>query len=136
MKIIQSFLLFSVILLNVLTSCGNSKSTVGSNTGVKETLSGKNRMTVPLIEQIRRLPGVIIRNGVPVFVKATSEISTARSSEPLYILDGYTVGNSFSSLNGLVENVNIKSIEALTGSDASFYGSRGANGVIIITTRQ
>ena len=122
-------------LLIILSACGNSKSTTGNTSEVKETLVAKNRMTVSLLEQLRRLPGVVIRNGVPVFVKASSEISGARTSEPLYILDGYTVGNSFASLSGLVDNINIHSIEALSGSDASFYGSRGANGVIIIKTR-
>ena len=135
MKTHFTIVLSLISLLIILSSCGNSKSTTGNTTEVKETLVAKNRMTVSLLEQLRRLPGVVIRNGVPVFVKASSEISGARTSEPLYILDGYTVGNSFASLSGLVDNINVHSIEALSGSDASFYGSRGANGVIIIKTR-
>ena len=135
MKTHFTIVLSLISLLIILSSCGNSKSTTGNTTEVKETLVAKNRMTVSLLEQLRRLPGVVIRNGVPVFVKASSEISGARTSEPLYILDGYTVGNSFASLSGLVDNINVHSIEALSGSDASFYGSRGANVVIIIKTR-
>jgi TonB-dependent SusC/RagA subfamily outer membrane receptor len=32
--------------------------------------------------------------------------------------------------------VDVKDIKALTGSNASIYGSRGANGVIEITTKK
>lgn len=61
-------------------------------------------------------------------------MSSEGSSEPLYVLNGYAVGNSFRGIDQLVDNVNVKKVEALTGSDASVYGARGANGVIVITT--
>lgn len=57
------------------------------------------------------------------------------SQEPLYVLNGYIVGTSFKSIDQIVDNVNVAEIEALYGADASEYGSRGANGVIRITTK-
>ena len=93
-------------------------------------------MSISLLNQINRLPGVTIQNGVPVFTKKASSIYQGASSEPLYVLDGYVVGNSFRSLNQLVKNVNVESIEVLSDSDASIYGSRGGKGVIVLTTYQ
>jgi TonB-dependent SusC/RagA subfamily outer membrane receptor len=53
--------------------------------------------------------------------------SLTLSTEPLYVVDGNVV-NSISD----IQPYNVKSIEILKGSSASIYGSRGANGVILI----
>lgn len=126
---------FIFSLLCLLIACGPSKSTSSSDKGtLEETLQEKNRITISLLNRIRQLPGVIIRNGVPIFNKTGNSINPGISDEPLYVLNGYPVGNSFRDINQLVDNVNVTKIETLTGSDASIYGSRGANGVILITT--
>ena len=119
-----------------LAACGSAVSTAGNEGSVRESLESKNRMNVSLLNQIRQMPGITLRNGVPVFTKSTSDVSFGVPIEPLYVLNGYPVGNSFADVDQLVENVNVEKIEALTDSDASFYGSRGAKGVIKITTRQ
>ncbi|MFZ2340475.1 MAG: TonB-dependent receptor plug domain-containing protein [Bacteroidales bacterium] len=53
--------------------------------------------------------------------------SLTLSTEPLYVVDG----NVVSSI-GDIQPSNVKSIEILKGASASIYGSRGANGVILI----
>lgn len=55
-------------------------------------------------------------------------------NEPLYVIDGFIVGTGY-NLNNL--NVNdIESLEVLKDATAiSIYGTRGANGVILITTK-
>ncbi|MBN1598810.1 MAG: SusC/RagA family TonB-linked outer membrane protein [Bacteroidales bacterium] len=81
-----------------------------------------------------------------VFIRGYSSIS--RSNQPLYVIDGVPVDNySFvdNDLNGGLDFGNklndinpddIESISVLKGSAASVqYGSRGANGVIMITTK-
>jgi TonB-dependent SusC/RagA subfamily outer membrane receptor len=50
------------------------------------------------------------------------------SSDPLFVVDGVIV----SSIDH-VNPVEVRSIQVLTGSSASIYGVRGANGVISIT---
>jgi len=125
---------FIIALLLVLYACGSSKSAEPKDASLRETMEDKNRMSVSLLNQIRRLPGVALRNGVPVFTKTTNSIAAGNNFEPLYVLNDYIVGNSFRDINQLVENVNVAKIEAITDSEASFYGSRGANGVIKITT--
>lgn len=127
---------FIVIASMLLLGCGASEGTATGEGSVRESLEDQNRMSISLLDQIRRLPGITLRNGVPVFNKATSDLTAGASIEPLYVLNGYPVGNSFSDVNQLVENVNVKKIVTVTDSETSFYGSRGANGVILITTKQ
>lgn len=52
------------------------------------------------------------------------------TDEPLFVVDGMVV----SSIDD-VQPLMVKSIEVLKGSAASIYGSRGANGVIMITLK-
>jgi len=59
------------------------------------------------------------------------------SSEPLYVIDGVPIapgpGGALSGINPY----DIETIEVLTDpASISMYGSRGANGVIVITTKQ
>ncbi|SEN28009.1 TonB-linked outer membrane protein, SusC/RagA family [bacterium A37T11] len=82
------------------------------------------------------LPGVTMQQGtnLPGSVPGTISIrgvSTLQNSEPLVIVDGME-----QSLNDLDPN-QIKSISVLKdAASASLYGSRGANGVVIIETKR
>ncbi|MEO6288211.1 MAG: TonB-dependent receptor [Dyadobacter sp.] len=59
-------------------------------------------------------------------------VGTIGSNEPLYIVDGLPTG----SLNSINPN-DIESIEILKdAASASIYGSRGANGVVLVTTKR
>ena len=72
------------------------------------------------------LPGA----GMKVRVRGTTSIN--KSSDPLYVIDGMI---SPSGLGGLNPN-DIQSMEVLKdASSTAIYGSRGANGVILITTK-
>ena len=77
-----------------------------------------------------------MRSGVPVFSKTQTDISGSFPIEPLYVLNGYIVGNSFRDINQLVQSIDVKEIEAITGAGTAEYGSRGGGGVIKITTYQ
>ena len=60
-------------------------------------------------------------------------ISTINGSDPLYVIDGIATTENLNSLNP----GDIESIQVLKdASSASIYGSRAANGVIIITTKR
>lgn len=126
-----------VLLLSGLfmISCGSSKPAVpGADPDIEATLDDKNASVLPLVNRIQKLPGVTLRGGVPVFIKNANN-TTGRPPYPLYVVDGLIVGNSFRSVENIVQSVDVASIKALTGSDASIYGTRGANGVIEITTK-
>ena len=78
---------------------------------------------------------VTTQNGQPgtgsvIRVRGTGTINTA---DPLYIVDGMPI-------NGGIDNINpadIASIEVLKdAASAAVYGSRAANGVVLVTTKQ
>lgn len=127
-------LFLSTFVVLLATSCGSSAATTSGNNSLREDLQTKNRFAIPLLDQISQLPGVVIRNGVPVLVKSSAAIRNAPTREPLYVLDGYIVGSSFREVDQLVQNIQVAEIEILSGPEASFYGSRGGRGVIRITT--
>ncbi len=129
------FFVFAFLLL-LTASCGSSGGVTSGNESLQKELQDKNRFNISLLDQIGQLPGVVIRNGVPILVKSSASLRNNRPVEPLYVLDGYIVGNSFRAVDQLVENINVDEIEVLSGPEASFYGSRGARGVIRITTRK
>ena len=58
--------------------------------------------------------------------------SFGSSNEPLVIVDG--TSRSVADL-GRISPLDVQRIEVFKDAAASFYGSRGANGVIVITTR-
>ena len=60
-------------------------------------------------------------------------MSTVNATNPLYVIDGVATDGNLNSLNA----ADIESIQVLKdASSASIYGSRAANGVIIITTKK
>jgi TonB-dependent starch-binding outer membrane protein SusC len=77
-------------------------------------------------------------------IRGTSSINS--SSEPLYVVDGFPILNggtrAGSGINDLsiIANIDPNSIESIEvlkdASAAAIYGSQGANGVIIITTKK
>lgn len=79
-----------------------------------------------------RVPGVqVIKTGVAsasVIIRGVNSINC--STEPLFVVDGVAVSD--------ISNINprdVKSIDVLKDASASIYGNRGANGVIVITTK-
>jgi len=131
----KKLLLLAVIGLLTL-SCGSSKSaSPADDENLEQTLDDQNAAVLPLVARIQKLPGVTLRGGVPVFIRNSSSTS-GRPPLPLYVVDGLIIGNSFRAVENIVQPVDVKSIRAITGSEASYYGARGANGVIEITTKK
>ena len=126
--------IFSLTFVLILGSCSSNKTTA-YNKNLSKEITEKNNKTIPLLDRVRRLPGITLRGGIPYFMKSANQIS-GTATEPLYVLNGFIMGNSFKSLNQLVDSATIKSIDALSGSEAASYGSRAASGVIKITTYQ
>jgi TonB-linked SusC/RagA family outer membrane protein len=92
------------------------------------------------VKQTSGLPG----QGFSIQVRGTGSISA--NNEPLYVVDGFpmevspqTSSGGFSSGNPLT-NLNPNDIESIQvlkdAAAASIYGSRGSNGVVIITTKK
>jgi TonB-dependent starch-binding outer membrane protein SusC len=108
--------------------------------GSFSTLSAKTLESKPVSSLESALqgeaPGVsVVSSGGPgesPVVRIRGIGSVNFSSDPLYVIDGIPVGN--------LNNFDINDIESVTilkdASAASIYGSRAANGVVIITTKK
>ena len=99
-----------------------------------------------------KIPGVNVSTGshapgggMAVNIRGTGSISAGGS--PLYVIDGTAItdvqggglGGGFEGTNPLanLEVSNIQSMEVLKGAAATaIYGSRGSNGVVLITTKE
>lgn len=130
------------------------------NTGDISTITAKEIAQQPVSNPLAalegRVPGLLVTqsNGVPgsaFSVQIRGQNSIAQGSEPLFIIDGvpFAPGNdpinelsSAVGSNGLspfnsINPSDIQSIEVLKDADATaIYGSRGANGVVLITTKK
>ncbi|WP_439585029.1 SusC/RagA family TonB-linked outer membrane protein [Dyadobacter bucti] len=84
--------------------------------------------------------------GVSVQIRGNNSITAG--SDPLYVIDGFPINNDYdlndagvtngSKINPLssISTVDIENIDVLKDASATaIYGSRGANGVVIITTK-
>ncbi len=106
-----------------VTSVKNNAVTAVASSNVMQSLSG--RAAGVQVKQNTGAPGATIS----VRIRGTNSIQG--SNEPLYVIDGFP--SSINSLN----NSEIASIEILKDASATaIYGSRGANGVVLITTKR
>jgi outer membrane receptor protein involved in Fe transport len=131
MKSYISLCLTTVILL---CSCGTAKSTTKNKSSLDTELREKNRANVSLLQRIREKPGVVLQNNVPILNKTTNSFDSGGNQEPLYVLNNQVIGNSFHSVNELIDSYNVKKIVILSGAGAAGYGTQGSNGVIKITS--
>lgn len=75
-------------------------------------------------------------SGQQIILRGISSINSSQGNEPLFILDGMPLSGGANSMNDINAN-DIENITVLKGAAASaLYGQEGANGVIMITTRQ
>lgn len=124
--------LLTVLMLAVL-GCSSSGTLVQE----EETreINPKNNWT--LKDHLRREAGVrVIGTGPNSRVIIRGESSTAHpTNQPLFVIDGQKAGHSFSSVNDMLYQGEIKSIEVLPPSRSAQYGMEGHYGVILIYTR-
>ena len=86
-----------------------------------------------------RVAGVVVSTsdgalGAEANITIRGNNSLTQSSAPLYIIDGFP---SESSMATSLNSADIESIDILKDASATaIYGARGANGVIVITTKQ
>lgn len=138
----------------------NEVVVTGYGTQLKRTLTGniakikaKDIQDVPVSSVDQALQGKaagVQINGGSGKVGQASQIrirgqsSVSASNEPLFVVDGVPITNNNLSVEGGATNpltdININDIESLEilkdASAAAIYGARGANGVILITTKR
>jgi len=133
----------------------------GNVTTIKADVIEKQPVNNPLLALQGRVPGLFIEQatgfaGTGVKVRIQGENSLKSGNDPLYVIDGmpyisqllsgginaYGVnGSSGAGINGnplsFINPADIESIDILKDADATaIYGSRAANGAILITTKK
>ena len=89
--------------------------------------------------------------GVSVVIRGVNSLNPGKSNEPLYVVDGIPVDNGSSTMTlgtegnrgvqmaNRVSDINPEDVESVNilrgGAATALYGLRGANGVIVITTK-
>ena len=76
-----------------------------------------------------RVPGVRVTENGGIQIRGNNNLN-GQPSEALIVVDGIICDN----INNL-NPVNIHSVEVLKDGSSSIYGSRGGNGVVLITTK-
>ncbi|MDR1414771.1 MAG: SusC/RagA family TonB-linked outer membrane protein, partial [Odoribacteraceae bacterium] len=134
----------------VLTGYGSTRAK--DMTGAVSRLGSKVLETVPMGATIQsmlqgRTPGVNVMissasptSPVSVIIRGASSLSG--NSQPLWVIDGvpeYNAGTSGDVSNTLY-NLNLTDVESVDilkdASATAIYGSRAANGVVLVTTRR
>lgn len=111
-------------------------------TGAVQTVNAKELKDLP-VSQIGqklqgRLAGVQINQttgkpGQGINIRIRGQLSVSAGSDPLYVVDGFPLTGNIGSLNpDEIESLSILKDAAST----SLYGSRAANGVVLITTKK
>ncbi|MEG1587228.1 MAG: SusC/RagA family TonB-linked outer membrane protein [Bacteroidales bacterium] len=73
--------------------------------------------------------------GTNIQIRALSSMSPSQNNGPLFVIDGMAVNGSGSNMENINPN-DIENMSVLKGAAASaLYGSQGANGVVLITTK-
>lgn len=111
-------------------------------TGSVQTVNANDIKDQPVPQLTQKLQGKLAgvqitqNTGIPgqgMTVRIRGAASISSGSDPLYVVDGFP-------LQGTIANINPDEIESLTvlkdASSTSLYGSRAANGVVLITTKR
>ena len=125
----------------VVTGYGEQKKTdiTGSVSSLSPTAYKDQPVVTPSAALQGRIAGVSVQtvSGAPggeVKIRVRGMNSINSSNDPLYVVDGVAL---FSAGLGDINVNDIESIEVLKDASAtSIYGSRGSNGVILITTKK
>ncbi|MCX6333348.1 MAG: TonB-dependent receptor [Bacteroidia bacterium] len=109
-------------------------------TGSVASISGAQIAAVPVSNaaqaMVGKLPGVSVvsQDGRPdasISIRVRGGGSISQSNDPLFIVDGFPVGSISDIPGDLIESIDVLK----DASSTAIYGARGANGVIIVTTK-
>ncbi|MDX1940276.1 MAG: TonB-dependent receptor plug domain-containing protein [Saprospiraceae bacterium] len=128
------FTILSVIaLLTVLNSCSSAKNTASEKSAGDPTADYQT-----LKDYLRRDPKIQIRGGgesITVMIRGANSFSGG--VEPVFILDGTPIANSYVQASAIVNVNNINAVKVLTPGEATAqFGQRGENGAVVITTKK
>lgn len=110
-------------------------------TGSVSSVSGdvvRAQHVVRVEELLMRVPGVAVSprsdGTYSVIVRGAATLSPYGNTDPLVVIDGMPVSNGLGALRAMAAE-DVERIDVLKDAEASIYGSRSANGVILVRTR-
>ncbi|MEI7421974.1 MAG: TonB-dependent receptor [Prolixibacteraceae bacterium] len=140
-KIINTILETSLNQLDEVVAVGYSNMKRRDITGSVVSVDAAEMAKTPTSDVAQalagRVSGVMVSQaeGSPdasITIRVRGGISITGNNEPLYIIDGFPTENGLSSLDpGSIESIDILK----DASSTSIYGARGANGVVVVTTK-
>ncbi len=128
-------------LLDEVVAIGYSKVKRKDLTGAISSVSGTELAAVPVVSAAQALQGkaagvnIVTASGAPdagFNITIRGGTSITQSTTPIYIVDGFEMSDALTT----IDINDIESIEVLKdASSTAIYGSRGSNGIILITTK-
>ncbi|MGA0555564.1 SusC/RagA family TonB-linked outer membrane protein [Larkinella sp. VNQ87] len=111
-------------------------------TGAVQTVTAKELKDIPVSQVTQKLQGRLAgvqinqttgKPGQGMSVRIRGQLSVSAGSEPLYVVDGFPITGSIGAINpDEIEDISVLK----DASSTSLYGSRAANGVVLITTKR
>ena len=121
-------------------STAKRKDVTGSIASISAKDFNQGAITTPMDQLQGKVPGLVVTtpdgdpNSNPL-VRLRGQTSLLGTQTPLYVVDGIILDNN--ELLSLIPPTEIVSYDVLKdASAAAIYGSRGANGVVLITTKR
>lgn len=111
-------------------------------TGAVQNIDAKEIKDIPVSQMTQKLQGKLAgvqinqttgKPGQGMSVRVRGQLSVSAGSDPLYVIDGFPITGNISNLNpDEIDDISVLKDAAST----SLYGSRAANGVVLITTKK
>ncbi|HYD51623.1 MAG TPA: SusC/RagA family TonB-linked outer membrane protein [Gemmatimonadaceae bacterium] len=127
--------------LSTIVSVGYGTQERRTVTAAVSTVTGTQLAEIPTSDPVKalqgRVPGVEIVSsnnlpGAAMNIRIRGVRSMTASNDPLYVVDGIPIAGGIGDFNP----ANIESIDILKDASATaVYGSRGSNGVVLVTTK-
>ena len=111
-------------------------------TGAVQNIKAEEFKDIPVSQMTQKLQGKLAgvqinqttgKPGQGMSVRIRGQLSVSAGSDPLYVIDGFPITGNIGALNpDEIETISVLKDAAST----SLYGSRAANGVVLITTKK
>lgn len=111
-------------------------------TGAVQTIGAREIKDIPVSQVGQKLQGQLAgvqinqttgKPGQGMSIRIRGQLSVSAGSDPLYVIDGFPITGDIGAMNpDEIEDISILK----DASSTSLYGSRAANGVVLITTKK
>ncbi|GAC1527285.1 MAG: hypothetical protein NVS3B15_04020 [Sediminibacterium sp.] len=128
--------------LNDVVVIGYGSQLKKAVTGAVQTINSKDIKDIPVSQITQKLQGRLAgvqinqttgKPGQGMSVRIRGQLSVSAGSDPLYVVDGFPITGDIGGINpDEIQDISILKDAAST----SLYGSRAANGVVLITTKK